>query len=165
MPAEKIILVDNKKWYQIYIILSGTSVSTHSFIDVSDTDDVEDGSQGATLKFKHAKWNISAEADDTEVILYFFGGNNGDQTILHLGNSADRLVLDIIHPDPDLSNPGCGDVGLIVDPSPATGSGVKGYIIAKGKSVTLPYSSELMKLEILPRNKPIGATNETKSDK
>jgi hypothetical protein len=42
---------------------------------------------------------------------------------------------------------------------------MRGYIIAKGKSVTLPYSSVLMKLEILPRNKPIGATKDTKSDK
>ena len=42
---------------------------------------------------------------------------------------------------------------------------MRGYIIAKGKSVILPYSSVLIKFEILPRNKPIGATIEIKSDK
>jgi hypothetical protein len=38
-------------------------------------------------------------------------------------------------------------------------------IIAKGKSVILPYNSVPIKLEILPSNNPIGATIETKSDK
>ena len=37
--------------------------------------------------------------------------------------------------------------------------------MAKGKSVTLPYNSVFIKLDILPKNKPIGATIETKSDK
>ena len=36
---------------------------------------------------------------------------------------------------------------------------------AKGKSVTLPYNSVFIKLETLPRNNPIGATMDTKSDK
>ena len=37
-------------------------------------------------------------------------------------------------------------------------------MIAKGKSVTLP-DVLLIKFDILPKNKPIGATKDTKSDK
>ena len=40
-----------------------------------------------------------------------------------------------------------------------------GYITAIGKVVTLPISSKLIKLAILPKKSPIGATNEMRSDK
>ena len=41
---------------------------------------------------------------------------------------------------------------------------IVGYIIANGNSVTLPINSTLIKLAILPKNNPIGATVETKSE-
>ena len=40
-----------------------------------------------------------------------------------------------------------------------------GYITAIGKVVTLPISSTLIKLAILPKKSPIGATNVIRSDK
>ena len=40
-----------------------------------------------------------------------------------------------------------------------------GYITATGKLVTLPISSTFIKLAILPKKIPMGATNEIRSDK
>ena len=95
---------------------------------------------------------------DSGALVVNEGSFQGSGTLSHI-NLSTNLASKNIYKNANCDVP----AGLFVQ-SAAFNKG-KGYIIAKGKSVTLPYNSVLIKFEILPRNKPIGATKEIKSDK
>ena len=111
---------DNKKWYQAYVLINGAHAADNFF---DATNNMTDASSNPRIKFKHAKWCISGS--DTKVILYYEG--NSDHTFLVLGESSDRLVLDI----PNNASSPDGNVGLTI-----TGTAPSGWMIVTFEKVS-----------------------------